>query len=143
MEYNKTYSANGDEEQERFEIFKANVVEAEARDKEEPHASFGINRFSDLTDDEFLGYMGHTAELDSEDDLTSSLPDAEFAHDKIPDSIDWTGKATTPIKSQGTCGACWAFSATEQIESDYILQMGIPESQVNESELSFMQTVEC
>jgi C1A family cysteine protease len=141
LEYNKTYSAN--EEQERFEIFKVNVVEAEARDKEEPHASFGINQFSDLTDDEFLGYMGHIPELDAEDESIPSLPDAEFADAKIPDSIDWTGKATTPIKSQGTCGACWAFSATEQMESDYILQMGIPESQVNESELSFMQAVEC
>jgi C1A family cysteine protease len=38
--------------------------------------------------------------------------------------VDWRGVYTTPVKNQGYCGSCWAFSATEQIESDCILQTG-------------------
>jgi C1A family cysteine protease len=32
--------------------------------------------------------------------------------------VDWTGIYTTPIKDQGYCGCCWAFSSAEQVESD-------------------------
>lgn len=48
------------------------------------------------------------------------------AFKSYPESIDWRDKqCVTPVKDQGQCGSCWAFSTIQAIESHYAIETGI------------------
>ena len=44
---------------------------------------------------------------------------------ELPMAVDWRiHGVTTPVKSQGQCGSCWAFASTAVLESHIALQTG-------------------
>jgi cathepsin F len=116
--YNKQYASDS-EMVHRFQIFKQSLKRIEARTKTFPNgATYGINKFSDLTPEEFKStYL-------MKNKITPVLQHKEASDiiaNNIPASIDWRDHGVvTPVKDQGDCGSCWAFSATETIESAWI-----------------------
>jgi len=117
--YNKSYTA--EEFSKRLVIFKQNLKELNRLNRESATSrlgtKFGINKFADISKEEFKSHLGYKPISTS----TNKQVDPVHAQ-AIPTSYDWRKSgAVTPVKDQGQCGSCWAFSATEGIESAYYL----------------------
>jgi C1A family cysteine protease len=124
--YQKSYATEA-EYQKRFEIFKKNLVWYAELDARSPYASFGVTQFSDLSQEEFreMYLMKNVTQLPGKLNPGEGAPvwkaPANMIAD-LPSSYTWQSKgAVTPVYNQGQCGSCWAFSATEAIESQYFL----------------------
>ena len=55
-----------------------------------------------------------------------SVPMLGASVQTLPSSYDWRAlNGVTPIKNQGNCGSCWAFSTVGPLESQILLQNGL------------------
>jgi hypothetical protein len=119
--FNKTY-ANEAEFNTRFAVFTENMQLAAQAQAVNPKARFGVTQFMDLSAAEFKrGYL-NAGDMKSYVAPPTKTTFVKPVNAPNPTNYDWSQAGViTPVYNQGQCGSCWAFSATETIESYWAL----------------------
>jgi len=143
IKYNKDYPTQ-DEYALRFENFKASLQRIAQRNALSKGATYAINKFSDLSREEFKTKILMKNKIITLEENRNKPSDQVLVPKSIPtapQTYDWRALgAVTPVKDQGQCGSCWAFSVTENVESAWILKGHGSNSTVD---LAPQQIVDC
>jgi cathepsin F len=132
--YGKSYTSSTEFDM-RFTVFKNNLAIAAKLNAKGDNATYGVTKFMDMTPDEFKNIIL------MKKPINKNIPGKVWEAKKLVGlaaSFDWRDKgAVTPVYNQGQCGSCWAFSITENIESQWFLAGNTLTS------LSMEQVVDC
>jgi cathepsin H len=130
----------GKVETERMENFADTIRDIIAHNKKGLSYRMGLNKFSDLSEQEFKDYF-HLKENTVRAEQHCSATDQRQSVRKVgePDvAYDWREhQGVSPVKNQGSCGSCWTFSTVGCLEAHSLIKYGSFDS------LAEQQLVDC
>jgi len=108
-----------DEMFHRYGVFQTNLAfiqkHNEKHGRGEVSYSLAVNKFADLTNNEYRRLLGYKRNINRDE---TSMESHRCLTTSLPTSIDWRDKnAVNSVKDQGQCGSCWTFSATAAMET--------------------------
>ncbi|XP_070252276.1 cathepsin S [Myotis yumanensis] len=123
--YGKQYTEENEEVTRRF-IWEKNLKFVMLHNLEHSmgmHSyDLGMNHLADMTSEEVMLLM---SSLRVPSQWQRNVTYKSNPNQKLPDSMDWRDKGcVTNVKYQGSCGACWAFSAVGALEAQLKLKTG-------------------
>ncbi|KAK2392579.1 low-temperature-induced cysteine proteinase [Trifolium repens] len=120
-QHGKTYPSQ-EQKRYRFKVFEDNYAFITQHNQMENSSyTLSLNAFADLTHHEFkttrLGLPPSSLLKFKFERFQNHQSDDDNVVLQVPSEIDWRNSgAVTSVKDQGSCGACWSFSATGAIE---------------------------
>lgn len=114
--YNK-FPNTSEESVYRLGVFRTNVDRINAVNNGKFSYKAAINKFADLTREEFRAkHLGIAFSREEKNFIKAPTNKA------IPSNVDLRTKGqVNPIVDQARCGSCWAFSAVAAMESSYVV----------------------
>ncbi|XP_063992143.1 cathepsin O-like isoform X2 [Diachasmimorpha longicaudata] len=126
--YNKSYRHDPEEYGRKFGRFQIERMNRLRSTQES--AYYGLTEFSDLSEEEFLS-LALRPDLSARGERHRNDCHRRRTHDPLPERLnrvkrlidippkfDWRTKGVvTPVRAQGSCGACWAYTVVACVES--------------------------